>query len=90
MSINETYIPQKGCEKLFEALMQDYRRELQAILKEEREHSRHSMDQRKGENFKGWMDRTVAETAARIDVLDDRFKPKFRAVADAIIQKQPD
>ena len=88
MSINETYIPQKGCEKLFETLMQDYRRELQAILKEECEDTRHSMYQRKGENFKGWMDRTVAASTARIDALDERFKPPFRALADAIIQKK--
>jgi hypothetical protein len=83
VSINETYIPTKGFEKLFEALMHDYKRELKAILKD-----RLNEDQRQGESFKVWMDRIVAATAARIDALDEKFKPKFRAVAD--VRKKPE
>ena len=88
MSINETYIPQKGFEDLFDRLMKDYKRELQAILTDEGDQTRLDENQRRGESFKGWMDRIVAVTAVRIDALNENFKPKFRAVADEIIQKK--
>ena len=90
MSINEAYIPKKGFEDPFETLMHDYKRELHAILKEEDNTNRLNEDQRELESFKEWMDRIVAATAVKIDELDERFKPKFRAVADEIIQKKPD
>ena len=86
MAIDETYIAKKGFEDLFDALMNDYRREAKAILDEVDNKGRRNDDRRVDEEFADWLTRLGAEAAVKLDALVERYKPQFRSLADEIIK----
>ena len=66
--------------------MDDYKRELQAIIDEVDNKGRRNEDRLSDEEFKDWMDRLSAEVTARTEALDKKYRPRFRAMSDGIIK----
>ena len=75
-----------GFEDLFQVLLDNYKREAQAIIDEVDNKERRNEDWLSDEEFKDWIDRLGAEVISRIDALDERYKPRFCGMADEIIK----
>ena len=76
--MDEVHFPKKGFEDLYNALMEEYKREIQAIIDEVENKGRRNEDRRSDEEFKDWLARLGAEATARIEALDERYKPLSR------------
>ena len=84
--MDELYIPKTGFEDLFQALLDNYKREAQAIIDEVDNKEPRNEDWLSDEEFKDWIDRLGAEVISRTDALDERYKPRFRSMAEEIIK----
>ena len=84
--MDELYIPKKGFQDLFQALLENYKREAQAIIDEVDNKEPRNEDWLSDVEFKDWIDRLGAEVISRIDALDERYKPRFRGMAEEIIK----
>ena len=83
--MDEVHFPKKEFEDLYVALSGEYRREVHAILEDVENKGRRNDGWRSDEELKNWLDRMEAEATARLDALVERYKPRFRAMADEII-----
>ena len=81
----------KGFQDLYDALMECYKREIQSIIDEVDNKGRRNEDRCSDEEFKNWKDRLSAEVTSKTQALDEKYRPQFRAMADAImkIPKKP-
>ena len=79
--MGEIYMPKKGFEDLFAALLEEYKREIQAIAK-----SITKRNQRSDEKLTDWINRKTAETEASLVALAAKYKPSFRALSDAVTE----
>ena len=53
--MDEVHFPKKGFDDLYNALMEEYKREIQAIIDEVKNKGRRNEDRRSDEEFKDWL-----------------------------------
>ena len=79
--MGEIYEPKKGFEDLFLALLEEYKREIQAISDVIAK-----QDQRSDETLDAWIDRKIDSAAANLETLAAKYKPLFRALSDSVTE----
>ena len=79
--MDEIYEPKKGFEDLFIDLLEEYKREIEAVSDAIAKH-----DQRRNEKLEAWVYRKIDDAAINLEAVAAKYKPLFRALSDSVTE----